>query len=165
MTTLVRLIVATDARGGIGRAGQIPWRLPDDLRRFRHLTTREPSAVIMGRKTRASIGRDLPGRANLVLSHTLPDAQDVFRDLPAALRAARDRGLAPWIIGGGEVYRAALDAGLVDEVWHTAVEGDFACDALFPLPTLAAGWKIAEASRPTPPSVPPSEYTTYRRIA
>lgn len=62
----MNLIVAHDLARAIGVGGQLPWHLPDDLRRFKALTLGQ--AVLMGRKTYASIGRPLPGRRNLVLS-------------------------------------------------------------------------------------------------
>ena len=64
--TAVALIAALDRNRAIGRGGDMPWHLPDDLKRFKRLTLGKP--VLMGRKTAQSIGRVLPGRRNLVLS-------------------------------------------------------------------------------------------------
>ncbi len=63
---LVSIIVATDERGAIGRGGGLPWRLPDDLKRFKALTMGKP--IVMGRKTWDSIGKPLPGRHNIVIT-------------------------------------------------------------------------------------------------
>src|SRR5262249_12558588 len=60
------LIAALDRNHAIGRAGALPWHLPDDLKRFKQLTLGKP--VLMGRKTAESIGRPLPGRLNLILT-------------------------------------------------------------------------------------------------
>ncbi|MEM1175177.1 MAG: dihydrofolate reductase, partial [Pseudomonadota bacterium] len=63
---LISLIVAASSNGVIGVDGDLPWRLPDDLKRFKALTTGKP--VIMGRKTWESIGRPLPNRQNIVIT-------------------------------------------------------------------------------------------------
>jgi dihydrofolate reductase len=60
------LIAALDRNHAIGRDGVMPWHLPDDLKRFKALTLGKP--VLMGRKTALAIGRDLPGRTNLVMT-------------------------------------------------------------------------------------------------
>ncbi len=60
------LIVAMSRTGVIGRQGGLPWRLPRDLKQFRHLTLGKP--IIMGRKTYESLGRPLPERTNIVLT-------------------------------------------------------------------------------------------------
>ena len=62
----ISLITALDRAFAIGRAGAMPWHLPDDLRRFKALTLGKP--VLMGRRTALAIGRALPGRPNLVLT-------------------------------------------------------------------------------------------------
>ncbi|MEO7252367.1 MAG: dihydrofolate reductase, partial [Arenimonas sp.] len=62
------LIAAVDRRSAIGRDNQLPWRLADDLKRFKALTLGKP--VVMGRKTAQALGRALPGRRNLVLSRS-----------------------------------------------------------------------------------------------
>ena len=122
------LIVAYDRRGAIGRAGTLPWRLPDDLRRFKALTLGRP--VLMGYRTALSIGRALPGRRNLVLSraHTAPFAgQETVRDFSAAHAAVP--GLC--VIGGGEVFALALPYACV--VHATEIETEIAgADVHFP---------------------------------
>lgn len=105
---MVTLIAAMAGDGLIGRAGDLPWRLSTDLRRFKRLTMGKP--LIMGRRTYASIGRPLPGRRCVVLSRTLTEAPagtTLFESLDAALRALAD---APEIIigGGAAVYAEAL---------------------------------------------------------
>ena len=86
---LVSIIVATDERGAIGRDGGLPWRLPDDLRRFKALTMGKP--IVMGRKTWDSIGKPLPGRHNIVITRQagfdVPGVT-VVASLDEALRAA-----------------------------------------------------------------------------
>jgi dihydrofolate reductase len=127
---LVTLVVAVADNGVIGRDGGLPWRLPEDLRRFKAHTLGKP--VLMGRRTFESIGRALPGRLNIVLTRSTgfripPEAGDaaVVHDWEAALHAAGD---APelMVIGGAEIYAMALPhAGrvLLTRV-HAAVDGD-----------------------------------------
>lgn len=103
----IALVAALDRNRAIGRAGDMPWHLPDDLARFKRLTLGKP--VLMGRKTALSIGRALPGRRNFVLSRRgdAPYAlQETVRSLDAALAAAAGSELM--VIGGGEIYALAL---------------------------------------------------------
>lgn len=110
------LIVAYAVPGRvIGDGERMPWHHPADLKHFRAVTTGH--AVIMGRKTWASIGRPLPKRRNLVLSRDATfraDGAEVFADLTAAIAAARAGGDAcPMVIGGGTVYAQALPLATV----------------------------------------------------
>lgn len=123
----MNLIVAHDLARAIGVRGQLPWHLPDDLRRFKALTLGQ--AVLMGRKTYASIGRPLPGRRNLVLSRD-PDWQAPGVERVDDLDALRvDEPI--WVIGGGEVY--ALMLPRVRRIERTLVHTRVAdADAWFP---------------------------------
>lgn len=107
MTGDLALVAALDRNRAIGRAGGMPWHLPDDLARFKRLTLGKP--VLMGRRTALSIGRALPGRRNLVLSRRgdAPYAtQETVRSLDEAIDAAAAAELL--VIGGGEIYALAL---------------------------------------------------------
>jgi dihydrofolate reductase len=106
-------VAAVAENGVIGRGGELPWRLPSDLKRFRQLTLGKP--VIMGRKTYQSIGRPLDGRDNIVLSGRREDYPGAFvaANIPEALalaaRLAAARGAEEIaVIGGAEVFAAAL---------------------------------------------------------
>ena len=128
--TLVSLVVAADARGGIGREGRLPWHLPADLKRFKSLTLGKP--IIMGRRTQLSIGRPLPGRRNIVISRDQRlelAGCEIAGSLDAALRLAGDVPEA-CVIGGAEIYRLALP---VAGVLHlTRVEAVVDADTFFP---------------------------------
>ena len=103
----ISLVAAVDRQLAIGRRGEMPWHLPDDLRRFKRLTLDKP--VLMGRKTALSIGRALPGRRNLVLSrlaHAPYEGQTTVRNLQQAVSLAGVEELM--VIGGGEIYALAL---------------------------------------------------------
>jgi len=123
-------LVAAVARGGvIGRGGAIPWRLPEDLARFKELTT--GYAVVMGRRTWDSIPesfRPLPGRRNVVVTRN-PDWSPPGGERAASLEEALRRLEGEeriYVVGGADVYAAALP--LADELVLTeidlAVEGD-----------------------------------------
>ena len=124
----VTLAVAVADNGVIGREGALPWRLPEDLRRFKAATLDKP--VLMGRKTFESIGRALPGRLNIVLTRQPdwrpvdPDVR-VVADLAAAFVAA---GEAPevTVIGGAEIYALALPLAtrVLLTLVHASPEGD-----------------------------------------
>jgi len=144
--TLVSIIVAADEQGGIGRNGGLPWHLPEDLQRFKALTTGKP--IVMGRRTWDSIGRPLPGRRSLVVSRQpgrALDGVEVFASLDAALQAAAS---APetCVIGGAEIYRQALR--YADVIHLTRVHASVQADTFFP-PLDAAEWEeVAREDRP-----------------
>jgi dihydrofolate reductase len=124
-------VIAAVARNGIiGVENRLPWRLPEDMRRFRALTTGH--AVIMGRRTWESIGKPLPGRQNLVVTRgrgpAMPDVE-FAPSLDAAL--ARVRLPEPvFVIGGEALYRDALPRA--DLLYLTEIERDYVGDARFP---------------------------------
>lgn len=123
------LIVAMSENRVIGRDGDLPWRLPADLRRFKKLTMGH--TMVMGRKTWESIGRALPGRRSVVLTrqadYEAPGA-DVVGDLDAALALADDH---VFVIGGAAVFAEALPISgrLFLTRVHADVEGDVAMPA------------------------------------
>jgi dihydrofolate reductase len=135
----VTLIVAADEKEGIARERHIPWHIPEDLKRFKRLTTgtgKPQSAVLMGRATWESLPekvRPLPGRLNLVLSRSkldLPGATCVG-SWDDALEVAE--GCAElWVIGGAAVYALALAESETTAIELTRVDGDFGCDLLWP---------------------------------
>ncbi|MDR1076450.1 MAG: dihydrofolate reductase [Xanthomonadaceae bacterium] len=129
----MRLIAAIDRHNAIGRDNDLPWRLPDDLKRFKALTLGKP--VLMGRKTAESLGRPLPGRRNLVLTRSgrAPfDGMQAVASLEAALcglSAEEAEGLS--VIGGAEIYALTLPLATQLSLTHVdTVIGD--ADAFFP---------------------------------
>jgi dihydrofolate reductase len=126
---LISLIAAVAANGVIGRDNALPWRLPDDLRRFKALTMGKP--LIMGRKTYQSIGRALPGRANIVLTRRSFEAPGcvVAHSVRAALDAAGPAAEV-MVIGGEDIYRQML--GLAGRMYLTRIEEAVEGDATFP---------------------------------
>ncbi len=144
------LIVARGRNGVIGVDGELPWRLPDDLRAFKRLTADAP--LIMGRKTWDSLPRKpLPGRANIVVSrnpafpapgarvHASPDVAFAA----ARARAAVSGGAEVFVIGGAALYAAALP--LADRLYITEVDAAPAGDVVFPDFDVAP-WTVTELS-------------------
>ena len=129
------LVAAHASNRVIGRDGDMPWRLPSDLKHFKAVTLGSP--VIMGRKTYLSIGRPLPGRANIVVSRSgfSADGVETVTSLEAAIALARaharQSGAAQVsVIGGGEIYAQAID--LADELCLTEVDAEIQGDTVFP---------------------------------
>ncbi len=106
----LHLIAAMSRERCIGKDGTLPWRLPEDLKHFKRLTTGH--AIIMGRKTFESIGKALPGRTSVVVSSrpasSFPAEVVVAASLEEAIARAHAVDPDPFVVGGGDVYRAAL---------------------------------------------------------
>ena len=132
----ISLIVAVSRNGAIGLNNQLPWYLPEDLKYFKSVTMGKP--LIMGRKTFDSIGRPLPGRANIVLtrdSRWTSDGVEVVQSVEQALVAGEIACEAAdvdeiMVIGGEQIYRMTID--LADRIYLTQVDADVEGDAFFP---------------------------------
>lgn len=140
-------MIWAEARGGvIGRRGEMPWHLPEDLAHFRRATTGSP--VIMGRRTWESLPerfRPLPGRENVVVSRDsefVASGATVVQSLNAALDAVSGR---VWIMGGGQLYRAAMS--YADELLVTRIELDVS-DADTFAPEIGPDWRLADPGEP-----------------
>ncbi len=123
----VVLVAAVADNGVIGRDGDIPWRIPDDMRHFREVTTGH--TVVMGRVTYESIGRPLPNRTNIVITrdpHWHAEGVVVAHSLDEALAAAESAPGDLMVMGGARVYEATMllaDVQILTEV-HRTPEGD-----------------------------------------
>ena len=130
MTGEVTLVAALDRNFAIGRDNALPWRLPDDLKRFKALTLGK--TVLMGRKSAESLGRALPQRRNLVLTRSgrVPfEGMQPVATMDQALELCAGEELM--VIGGGEIYALALPMAQRMHLTHVdtvVVEGD----AFFP---------------------------------
>ncbi|MFV0433925.1 MAG: dihydrofolate reductase [Leucobacter sp.] len=140
----------TCGRGAIGRGGDMPWHLPEDLAHFKRVTLGAP--VIMGRRTWESLPerfRPLPGRENVVVTRD-PEFEargaTVAVSLDAALTAAAETGEGrAWVMGGGELYRAAMP--LADELVVTRIELNVP-DADTFAPEIGPEWRLLNAGEP-----------------
>jgi dihydrofolate reductase len=151
-------IAAVARNGVIGAENDIPWRIPEDWRRFQRLTVGH--VLIMGRKTWASIGRALPGRITLVVTRDRRWRGEGVRAVPVLDEAfAQAQLLRPstiFVAGGGEIYRAAWDRLTGLEI--TEVEQEPPGDVTFP-DISPADW--AETSREPHSGF---SFVSYRRV-
>jgi len=157
-------LVAAVARGGvIGRDNAIPWRLPEDMARFRALTVGHP--VVMGRRTWDSLlerFRPLPGRRNVVVTRNQAwhaDGAERAGSLDDALRLL-DGTPQVFVIGGAQLYDAALP--LADEIFMTEVELDVEGDTVFP-PFDREAFDEVSRERHASPTGTSFSFVTYRR--
>lgn len=133
----VALIVAMDSARGIGKNNDLMWHLPADMKFFKETTTGQ--IVVTGRKNYDSIPerfRPLPNRENAVLTrnaqYEAPGAI-VFSSLEACLKHfEEEKERSVFIIGGGQIYREAMDLGVVDELFITHVNHVYGADTFFP---------------------------------
>jgi dihydrofolate reductase len=117
---------------GVSSHNKMPWHLPADLKYFREKTLYKP--VIMGRKTFESLGKQLPSRINLVLSHDINYTEHHYFTHPtledAIMEAERMSDKEIMVIGGGSVYRQALP--IVNRMYITKIHADIEGDVYFP---------------------------------
>ncbi|HVZ13647.1 MAG TPA: dihydrofolate reductase [Bauldia sp.] len=168
MTVRIALIAAVASNGVIGAGGAMPWRLTTDMQRFRRLTIGKP--VVMGRKTFASIGRPLSGRANIVVTrHGLGPLADIIvqpsleRALAAAAMHAALLGATEiMVIGGGEIYSETI--GKADRLYITHVDAHPPGDTYFP-PIDPVIWQPASSERigAGPADTNATTFTIYER--
>ncbi|MGL4821034.1 MAG: dihydrofolate reductase [Bacilli bacterium] len=125
---MISLIVAYERSRGMGRDGDMPWRLGSDLKYFREKTTGH--TVLMGRQTYESIGRPLPNRTNVVASRHLFEVEGVQHTFDAVefVRTWSDGEL--FVVGGAQIYAAALP--YADRLLITEIDADISCDTFFP---------------------------------
>jgi dihydrofolate reductase len=122
------MIAAMTTDRVIGKEGRVPWRLPEDMKHFKKATMGH--AIIMGRKTWEETGRPLPGRRNIVVTSRTIEGVETFRTIDGAIAAARATDPEPFVIGGGEIYGAALP--LATKLIITWVKADVEGDTRFP---------------------------------
>ena len=163
------LVVAMSRNRCIGREGGLPWRIPEDMKHFRAVTTGH--AVIMGRKTHESIGKPLPDRRNIVISRQqgyTAAGCEVASSFSEALAMARDTDPMPMVIGGASIYEIALPQ--VTRMFMTELDMEVEGDTFFPPlvpgewvpvsrePAETEGVTFCELDRVKPPggSVPPT---------
>ena len=133
---MISIIAAMDEKRGIGKNNKLLFRIPEDMRRFRELTTGHP--VIMGRKTYESIGRPLPNRTSIIITHNASFARShltnmhIAGSLEEAIEIAKKSEGADeiFVIGGGQIYQQAINQ--VDKLYLTIVEGAYDADTFFP---------------------------------
>jgi dihydrofolate reductase len=130
---MISIISAISKNNCIGINNKLPWNLPEDLKRFKDLTTGK--VVIMGRKTWESLPqkfRPLPNRKNVIITrqidYSVPFGVDVFANIEDALKTFENQDI--FIIGGAEIYRQTID--LADSLYITHIHREIRGDAFFP---------------------------------
>ena len=157
------IIVAVAKNGVIGRNNQLPWHLPQDLKYFKSVTLGKP--VIMGRKTYESIGRPLPGRANIVITRNpewVAEGVKVAHSFGEAVQVANGLGTSEaMIIGGAEIYKAALS--VVQRIYLTRVDLEPDGDAFFAEPDSSI-WSLISSVDGEADTSPGYTFLTYDRL-
>lgn len=153
---MISHIVACSDDNVIGINGELPWNLPEDLKRFKRLTSNR--VVIMGRKTHESIGRPLPSRVNVVITRQVGYSSKgclIAASLEDALKVSELTDDEIFIIGGGEIYKQSMD--LIDTIYMTRVWGtNLLGDAKYP--EIPSNFKVVSVE-----DLQGFSYITYRR--
>jgi len=125
------IIVAASENNAIGKNNKLIWDLPDDLKRFKSLTSGH--YIIMGRKTFDTFPKLLPNRTHIVVSNkkdlNVPDEVIVVNNISDAIEISKNDP-NPYIIGGGQIYKLGIN--LVDKIELTRVHNTFEADTFFP---------------------------------
>lgn len=126
---IISIVVAVAANNAIGKDNQLLWRLPNDLKHFKEITTGH--TIIMGRKTYDSVGKPLPNRRNIIITRQNINIEgcEVVNSLDAALALCADEREV-FIVGGAEIYKQAMKA--TDCIYLTIVHQNFDGDTYFP---------------------------------
>lgn len=145
----ISIVVGIAQNGVIGFDGDMPWQLSTDLKRFKAITMGKP--IIMGRKTYESIGRPLPGRLNVVVSRSGFEATGVqgSDSLEAAISlsekwAKENDADEICVIGGGEIYRQAMN--FADKLYVTHIMVEPEGDTVFPQIN-EPSWRMVSSER------------------
>lgn len=158
--TSLSLIVAVARHGVIGANNTLPWHLPEDLKRFRALTTGHH--IIMGRKTYESLNRLLPGRTTVIVTrnahYQVPGAL-IVNSLDAAIKLCASDDEA-FLIGGAELYQHGL--ALADKLYLTEIDLEVPGDAHFP-PLALEQWQETAREAHVSEKGLAFSYVTYQR--
>ena len=147
---MISIVAAIDEKNGLGKNNDLLFKIPEDFKRMKEITTGHP--LIMGRKTFESIGRVLPNRTNIIVTRDSDysfEGAVVSGSLEEALEESskyheKDKKIINtkyliqntenevFIFGGGQIFKEAIEKGLVDRLYLTIVEGDYGADVFFP---------------------------------
>ncbi len=127
---MITIIAAVAANNALGKNNQLIWHIPADLKRFKKVTSNHH--VIMGRKTYESLGKPLPNRTNIIITHNKEYTVEgcvIVNSLQEAIEVVKEDS-NPFILGGAQIYKQALD--FADKLDLTLVHHNFEADAFFP---------------------------------
>lgn len=129
---IISIIAAIGSNRELGKNNKLLWRIPEDLKRFRELTTGHP--IIIGKNTYQSIGKPLPKRTNIIITRDTnfqAEGCAIVHSLQEAVqKASQIEQKEIFIIGGGQIYQQAIS--MADKLYLTKVEGTFDADTFFP---------------------------------
>ncbi|EIJ78565.1 Dihydrofolate reductase [Bacillus methanolicus PB1] len=128
---MISLIWAMDENRVIGKDNKLPWHLPEDLKFFKRVTMGHP--IAMGRKTHDSIGRNLPGRENIVITRQKDfqcDGCTVLHSVQELVDYAAEKNEEVFVIGGAEIFKQILP--FADRLYLTQIRNKFKGDTFFP---------------------------------
>lgn len=137
----INLIVAKSSNNVIGNNNELLWKIPNDLKYFKKVTTN--SVVIMGRKTFESIGKILPNRLNVIISKQSGDLKEIYKGCKNCLFFDNFNDIFLFInnqdfyknifvIGGGEIYKYFIENNLINKYYITEIKQEFEGDTYFP---------------------------------
>jgi dihydrofolate reductase len=160
----ITLIAAMSENRVIGKDNQLIWHFPEDLKHFRKRTSGHH--VIMGRKTFESVGRPLPKRINIIITRQTDYVAEgclVAHSLEEAI-ALVENDEQPFIVGGAEIYKQALD--LANSIELTVIHGVYEGDSFFPELNDSI-WKLARAEpkEADDKHIHPYEFLSYKKIS
>ncbi len=128
---MITIIAAIANNNALGKDNDLIWHLPADLKRFKKVTSGH--FILMGRNTFESIGKPLPNRTSVIITRN----NDYFKDgclvansIEEAVELSKEEDV--FIIGGAQIYKQAIEKGLVDQLDITIVHHDFEADVFFP---------------------------------
>ena len=162
---MLSTIVAIANNNVIGKDNQLIWHLPEDLKRFKRLTTNH--TIIMGRKTFESLGRVLPNRKHVILCNdaemNIDDENVEILDDISKLKKYKDSEEENFVIGGATIYKLLMP--YADKMYVTHIKEEFEGDVYFP-EISEKDWKITEREKGLRDEKNPFdyEYVTYERI-
>lgn len=162
---MLSIIVAVAKNNVIGKDNQLIWHLPEDLKRFKRLTTNH--TIIMGRKTFESLGRVLPNRKHVILCNdaemNIDDENVEILDDISKLKKYKDSEEENFVIGGATIYKLLMP--YADKMYVTHIKEEFEGDVYFP-EISKNDWKITEREKGLRDEKNPFdyEYVTYERI-
>lgn len=129
----ISIVAAKSLNNIIGNDDKIPWRVKGEQKLFKDLTM--GGCMIMGRKTFETIGRPLPGRKTIIMTRNnayTSEGCECVSDIPSALTLARSKNTPIHIIGGGEIYRQALQLNIADILHITTIQAEVEGNVFFP---------------------------------
>lgn len=141
---MISIVVALDSKNGIGKNNELLFKIPEDYQRMKKIIFGHP--LVMGRKTFESIGRVLPENTSIIITrgdYQLPDFVKTDEEKAKCIVVhSLEEGIAKAktvpgsdnivVFGGGQIFKEALAKNLVDRLYLTIAEGDFAADTFFP---------------------------------